>query len=163
MQSCRWISCEKEVGRRPPEPARPPGGQTTLVAYVFSDLRSQLRATACRETTRSLFAYRPLLIAAACRWRLLGGNRRRNKVSRIDGSNNVRLNERVVRRTRRHRLNALAQHWRRCDRRIHDFLGGRGVCVDCRLNDALGPLAWNFLAHRLLDIFGISTNRVTGG
>src|SRR5439155_19873466 len=75
----------------------------------------------------------------------------------------VRLNERVVRWTRRHRLNALAQHWRRCDRRIDNFLGRRRVRVDCRLNDALGPLAWNFLAHWLLEIFGISTDRMTGG
>src|SRR5205807_2316375 len=158
-----WISCEKEVGRRSPEAARQSGGQTSLVAYVFSDLRSQRRPTPCRETTRSLFAYRPLLLAAACRRRLLGGNLMRNKVSRIDRSNNVRLNERVVRRTRRHRLNAFAQHWRRCDCRIDNFLRRRGVRVDCRLNDALGPLAWNFLARRLLEIFGISTNRVTGG
>src|SRR6266542_5645480 len=112
---------------------------------------------------KAIFASRPLLLAAGCCRRLFGGNRRRNKVSRIDRSEYVRLDERVLSWARRHRLNALAQHWRRCDRRINNFLGRRGVGVDRGLNDALGPLAWNFLAHRLLEIFGISTDWMTGG
>jgi hypothetical protein len=104
-----------------------------------------------------LLAYR-LLIAVARRGRLLG----RNRPLRVERRDHVGFNERVLTRTRRYRRNAIAQHRRRCQRRVHDFSLSRGIGGDCRLKNALDPLARNLFADGLSKVFGISTDWSAG-
>ena len=108
-----------------------------------------------------VLAYR-LLIAVARRGRLFRRNGWRNKVGRIDRSDCVGFNERISTRTRCYRRNAIAQHRRRCQRRVHDFSLSRGIRGDCRLKNALDPLARNLFADGLSKVFGVSTDWPAG-
>src|SRR5437773_10832196 len=133
------------------------------IVWLGLCIRPPKRISTCAEELVSWYSPQgetplaPLLVAVTRRRRLFWRNR--NKVRRIERTNNVRRQEFVCRKTGL--SDAVAQHWRRLEDCVDNLIGHPRTRGDRSVDNAQDPIARHFLflADHLLVIFGVSTDR----